>query len=519
MRIPEGAIIGQYRVERVLPGAEGGFAYVVVARRLVGDKEGERVALKVAKISGNDEIDDVYIRALQNEVEILRRLLHPGIVRIYPLILEENPKRLTYTARAVELPGHPWFFAMEYLGGGTVESLIQRYKQLPIPLAIEIAQRTAGALDYLHNKGFVHLDIKTTNILLRHPIAEDDMLEAVLVDFGAAQKTVRRGEVEAGALSYISPERLKSLIGKDGLDDIKDKAPADIYALGVVLYRMVTGRFPFTGRRSDIIEAVLEKQPPSPSSYREELKSYPALEDLLSAMMDKIPTHRPNAEEVFSELERVVYSPRFYNLEPLPPKHTPWKRAALTFFALAVVEIAAFAYLWTSNMQPFTSWNDHGDKRNMDVVAMAENTTSPTLSAPVVTPTNLPTLGKRGGIIVEPTSTPTITPTATPVGPTATPISTDTPTPTSTLTPSPTITPSATPTITPTLTPTPTPTPPKPANPSAPNPPTAPPTKVPQHPPPTPTPVRPSHPVPKPTAIKPTAVPPTRPPFPPPSES
>lgn len=539
MKPREGMHIGPYRVERLLPEAEGGFAYVVVARYIFGDDQSEQVALKISKLDprgpnqdGKKNWESVYIRALQNEVETLRRLQHPGIVRIYPIPFESKPQHMTYVARAEELPGQPWYFVMEYLAGGTVESLIKRWGRLPVPLAVEIVQQVAAALDYMHNKGFAHLDIKTSNILLRYPLADKDLPEAVLVDFGAAQKTVRRGEVEAGALSYLPPERVRVLLGNDPPESIVDKSASDIYSLGIALYRMITGRLPFMGRRSNVTTAILQKDVPPPSTYVSELKSYSALEELVLAMLDKQPAQRPKAEEVVAQLERVVYSPRLYKIKPLPQSSNRWQQMTLTLIILLLIESAGLTYLWGKG----TLWGTHENPSRTAVVSsVSVDITLSATSTPTITRTPTMTLQrtrsqKSGGIIMEPTFTPTVTPTPTPIRPTATLIPTETSTPTPTNTPSPrptqTPTPTHTPTSTPTLRP---PTPPSrpsgsgqpPGQPPAPpqlQPTPVPPPSNPTVPSPPPT-SPPSQSAPKPSPGKPTALPPVKPPLPAPPDS
>ena len=109
---------------------------------------------------------------------------------------------------------------------------------------MEIAYQVGVALDYLHGSGYAHLDIKTNNIALRRSLVPDTPPEAVLIDFGAAQKALRRAEVEAGALMYLPPERVAVLVGNRPPETVVNKPAADVYALGITLYRMLTGDFP-----------------------------------------------------------------------------------------------------------------------------------------------------------------------------------------------------------------------------------------------------------------------------------
>ena len=263
--VQAGARIGPYRVEAVLPGNLGGFAQVVVARRVSGSSEYETVAVKLARADGTGGVEkEAFARALGSEVETLRVLKHPGIVRIFPIQLDD--RRYSYMARAEKLPGSPWYFVMEYLTGGTVEDLIRQRRTLDPALAVEITHQVGVALDYIHTSGFAHLDIKTNNIVLRHPPVPDRAPEAVLIDFGAAQKALRRAEVEAGALMYLPPERVAVLVGQRPPETVVNKAAADVYALGITLYRMLTGDLPFRGKRDHVTTSILNDAADAPNA-------------------------------------------------------------------------------------------------------------------------------------------------------------------------------------------------------------------------------------------------------------
>jgi len=429
------ARIGPYRVESVLPGNRGGFAQVVIARRVSGGSEHETVAVKLARTDSGDGIDaEAFSRALGTEVETLRVLKHPGIVRLFPIQLDD--RRYSYMARADNLSGRPWYYVMEYLAGGTAEDLVREAGALDPALAVEIAYQVGVALDYLHGSGYAHLDIKTNNIALRRPLVPDTPPEAVLIDFGAAQKALRRAEVEAGALMYLPPERVAVLVGNRPPETVVNKSAADVYALGITLYRMLTGDLPFRGQRDHITTAILTAAPTHPMQIKRELVALPDLDALIMQMLEKDPQARPNIKEVLTRLDQAVAPPRFNGDEGVviakPAAGRGWKRVALILAALAVLEGAAVASLWLG-------WPEIPGRRTPIVVDSPTPTPArvlPTGTAiPAVMPTRLTnTPPPRVTPVKSPTATrrPTDVPAANPSAPEPTIIPTHTPAPSAT---------------------------------------------------------------------------------------
>jgi len=434
-----GARIGPYQVDAVLPGNKGGFAQVATAHRVTSAAH-EVVAIKVARTDAGTSGDpDAPARALGSEVEILRVLKHPGIVHIFPVQTDE--RRYAYMARAVNLPNRPWYFVMEYLAGGTVEDLIRQRGALNPTLAVEIAHQVGAALDYIHTSRYAHLDIKTNNIVFRRPLAHHLPPEAVLIDFGAAQKALRRAEVEAGALMYLPPERVEVLIGNRAPESVVDKAAADVYALGITLYRMLTGDLPFRGKRDHVTTAILTAAPTHPMQINRELVKLPDLDALIMHMLEKDPLRRPGIKDVLTRLDQVVTPPRFSEMADTPRVKTVspgWKSAALALSALVLIEGAGLGILSTqvSNMRQRSSL------------------TSPSVESVVTEPPTavVPAVATQAPVnTLPPASPPTRTPTVT-AWPTAT-VAASEPEPTvmATYTPRPTATPRPRPTAAPAL--------------------------------------------------------------------
>jgi len=197
--------------------------------QFIAGGEPHYVGLKVARTidSRGDLLSsadmDFYSEALNNEVETLKRLRHPNIVRLYPIPQDDQSKRIPYIARALNLPGQPWYCVMEYLAGGSLEVRIRQSGRLPLPEAVEITYQIALALDHIHSKGFAHLDVKPDNVLFRHPVEANRALEPVLIDFGIAAKIQKTG-LQAGAVSYMSPERLRLMRGELPPEQVRDTA-------------------------------------------------------------------------------------------------------------------------------------------------------------------------------------------------------------------------------------------------------------------------------------------------------
>lgn len=476
-----GTTIGPYpyRVVRLIGHRQGAMSYIYLAS--VGEDSAERPAnLVVLKIVRTDsEHGDFYRKTLENEVDRLRRLKHPGIVRLFP-IEKRGLRNLPYMAQA-DLPGRPWFSVMEYLAGGSLADLISQQKRLDVGFALEIARSLAITLDYLHHLQQVHLDIKPQNVLFREVPRIGSEIQAVLIDFGIC-RNVGQGGLEAGTLQWSAPERIIGTRGTEPPEVTVRPHPAmDVYALGLILYQMIAGRLPYEGRtRKSITEAILQGQPTRPSAYQPLVK--PELDDLILAMLAREPAQRPRAHEVAVALEelsiRLGYRPRYgyitqgVQVQPSNPtsrSRWPGRLAFASLAGLLIAETAFLAYLrpwsWLWNNSPSSSTAETAtvlSPPESSAVQVVEVTATPTVipstsTLPVSTPTPMPqaasdtprstpTNGYAEHLMRTPklsqTPTETLSPTPTPV-PTSTPVSTHTPTPTRAM-------PTATPTMTPT---------------------------------------------------------------------
>ena len=210
---------GRYELLEKL--GEGGVAIVYRAQDTLLDRI---VAVKILRqqLVG----DPTFLERFRREAQAAARLSHPNIIGIYD----------------VGQDGDQYYIVMEYVDGCDLKSFIAANAPLPVAQALSIAEQVCAALDHAHKQGFVHRDIKPQNILVSSVAGRgtDSAPHVKVADFGLARSltslTSSQGGLVFGTVQYIAPEQAR---GEPAT------AAADIYALGVVLYEMLTGRLPF----------------------------------------------------------------------------------------------------------------------------------------------------------------------------------------------------------------------------------------------------------------------------------
>jgi serine/threonine protein kinase len=255
-------LIGKYKVVRLL--GRGGMADVYEARDTLLDR---RVAIKTIHPHLVD--DNKFLQRFQHEAKLLASLRHPHIVRFYDFDLYD---------------GRP-FMVMEYLGGGTLSNkfadLRAMRKRLPQAEMLQILDAIAAALDYAHAHDAIHRDIKPANILFTAdgvPVVTDFGITKILTESLHMSLT---GSV-IGTPSYMAPEQASS-----GKIDRR----TDIYALGVMLYEMATGRTPFQGNNpTDIIIKHMTASPPAPRQFNPDIPK--RAQDVILKSLAKDPANR-----------------------------------------------------------------------------------------------------------------------------------------------------------------------------------------------------------------------------------
>ncbi|MGC1374882.1 MAG: serine/threonine-protein kinase [Anaerolineales bacterium] len=282
-------ILNRYRVDEFV--GKGGMADVY---KVWDNQRAADLAMKV--LHADLAEDKVFLRRFKREAQTLSKLQHPNIVRFYGLEQTDDFS----------------FILMDYVEGTTLRKEIYRAKSaFTLERVLEIMKPVCSALHYAHAQGIAHCDIKPANIMLHKNGS------VLLSDFGIARMTeaATATMVGAGTPAYMSPEQARGA----------DPSPqTDIYALGVVLYEMLTGgERPFTGEHARVTGSTSEKirweqiytPPPPPRSLNPELS--PALEAVILKCLEKDPALRySTALDVLNALTQAAMSAA--PVQPLP---------------------------------------------------------------------------------------------------------------------------------------------------------------------------------------------------------
>jgi eukaryotic-like serine/threonine-protein kinase len=277
---------GKYAIESLIGSGAAGAVYRATHREL-------RRTVAIKLLHPHYQHDPQFMTSFRGEALAASQLDHPNVMRV--LDFGQEPDGLVY-------------IVMEFLSGRTLQSLLDEERRLPTERAVEIMIQVCAALSVAHDHGIIHRDIKPDNIMLV-PSRNDEGTTFELVkvcDFGIAALQNPRAEdadlaadssVIAGTPEYMSPEQAR---GQD-VD-----ARSDVYACGICLYELVTGRPPFLGDHAgEILIKQLEETPKPPSQILRGLD--PILEEVILRAIQKDPAKRhQSAREMRVELKELI---------------------------------------------------------------------------------------------------------------------------------------------------------------------------------------------------------------------
>ncbi len=318
-----GERLDQYQVTELI--ARSGMASIFKATDTLS---GAAVALKVPYLQF--ESDVVFYERFRREEEIGQRLDHPHIIKVL------KPARKSRM-----------YLAMEYFEGLSLRALMREQHPFESARALNFARQICDAMVYMHAQRVVHRDLKPENIL----VGSDDQIK--LMDFGIAlDESARRLtwaglSTTVGTPDYMAPEQVSGRRGD---------ARTDVYALGMILYEMLTGNLPYSG--ANVYAAMKAKTSEDPPALREFVPDIdPGLEEIVLHAVERQPRNRyASAAEIMEDLRdpsRVAHTGRAQHLRPRSSVRSRRWRRTLMGGAFFVSLAAIFALLvWLANRYP-----------------------------------------------------------------------------------------------------------------------------------------------------------------------
>ena len=275
---------GKYRITRKL--GQGGMGSVYVAEHLLINRD---VALKVLRSDLVEE--EVLLKRFQREARTASKLSHPNAVLLYDFGVEDN------------IP----YLVMEYIKGPTLKTVLAKERLLDLKRTATILRQICSALAEAHRLGIIHRDIKPENFILS---SQEDGKEIVKVlDFGVAKTlaaktlspdpSLTQAGMIIGTPQYMSPEQCMA-------KEVDTRS--DIYSLGAVVYEMLTGRPPFTGKTVfELLSQVVSIRPMSMREVSPQLNIPPAVDRAIMRALEKDPMRRhATVEEFFGDFEEAL---------------------------------------------------------------------------------------------------------------------------------------------------------------------------------------------------------------------
>ena len=271
-------IAGRYRLLSKL--GEGGMGAVYKAEQ-ISLKRACAVKLLKADVASTE----LMLRRFDAEAKAVAALSHPNTVNIYDFGQDTDGT---------------FFIAMEFVEGRSLRDVIHTESPLPIRRALSIASQVASSLADAHSHNIIHRDLKPDNVMLSVRGRQKDVVR--VLDFGIAKlrdegRATQAAMTQAGDMlgtpQYMAPEQIRA-------EQIDGRT--DVYALGCILYEMLTGRMPFEGATVlAILSKHLTETPVAPSQRRTDLQIPPHIDQLVLAAVAKDPNARPATMELFGE--------------------------------------------------------------------------------------------------------------------------------------------------------------------------------------------------------------------------
>jgi eukaryotic-like serine/threonine-protein kinase len=317
-----GEKLDQYELTELI--ARSGMASIFKARDLIS---GETVAIKVPYLQF--ESDVIFYSRFEREEEIGERLNHPNIIRVL------TPRRKSRM-----------YIAMEYVDGTSLRALMGDKQPLETQKALDIAGQICGALVYMHSQQVVHRDLKPENILITTAGQVKIMDFGIALDQSARRLTWSGLSSTIGTPDYMAPEQVSGRRGD---------ARTDIYALGTILYEMLTGTMPYAGDNVySVMRAKTSEDPQPPSKFRPDLD--PHLEEIILTAIERQPRNRfastADMLEALNDPAKVQPTGRASHLRPRSRKYAGLKRIAWTALFFSSLVGIFVLLIWLANRYP-----------------------------------------------------------------------------------------------------------------------------------------------------------------------
>jgi hypothetical protein len=286
--VPQKAL-GRYQLLGEL--GRGGMGIVYRARDTILGRVVALKRIRAGVLAGAEAVERFY-----REARAAAQLKHPNIISLYDIDQQEDEHYLT----------------MEFATGGSLTDSMPRFQKDPRQ-AVALVEKLARGIHHAHSKGILHRDLKPGNILL------DENDAPRISDFGLAKfldgdAELTRSGVVVGTPAYMAPEQAS---GRPGGACVQ----SDLWALGVILYELLTGRRPFVGGSQQVTDQILLTDPPRPRAVRPGLDR--DLERVVLKCLEKEPAWRyPSAEALADDLARWLRG------EPVTARRAPWPRRA-----------------------------------------------------------------------------------------------------------------------------------------------------------------------------------------------